>query len=280
MLADMAVRRSSLRRSFDWIVPAVLAVLSTGALGTGFAMALTGRFGTPMAPLPPRAVDPTAPGGAYKIVALGDSITEGVGDQFSGGYASRLAEALRARGLVVLLTNLAARGAETDDVLRSARAPEAQRQIAEADLVIVSAGGNDLSHSLRALSTSGEDTSEPEAALGRARANLAELVKLLRSRNPKAAIRLVGIYNPFEITAEEAARSRAQLAEWNAAIEQATHADPRALAVPVADLFLGRPERLAGDRYHPGAKGHEVIARRVLATLPEGDLEVRDRDRR
>jgi hypothetical protein len=37
----------------------------------------------------------------------------------------------------------------------------------------------------------------------------------------------------------------------------------------VADLFAGRPERLAGDRYHPGSKGHALIAERVLTSLPE-----------
>ena len=270
MLAHM-----SLRRSLDWLLPASLAVLATLALGTGFAMALTGRFGAPLVPLPPRALNPTAPGGAYKIVALGDSITEGLGDPMGSGYAARLSDELRARGLVVVVTNLATRGAESDDVLRAARSPEAQRQIAEADLILISAGGNDLSHSLRAMA--GEDTNEPELALGRARTNLAELVRAIRQKNPKAPVRLVGLYNPFEIAAEDAPRARAQLAEWNAAIEQVTQSYVGVLAVPVSDLFYSRPDRLAGDRYHPGPKGHEAIADRVLATLPEGDLPRRGR---
>ena len=41
------------------------------------------------------------------------------------------------------------------------------------------------------------------------------------------------------------------------------------LVVPIADLFAGRLDRLAGDRYHPGPRGHALIADRVLATLPD-----------
>jgi lysophospholipase L1-like esterase len=274
MLAHM-----SLRRSLDWLLPAILAGLCTMALGTGFALALTGSFGAALAPLPPRPMAKVE-GGAYRIVALGDSISEGTGDPVGGGYVTRLAEALRRRGLVVILTNLATGGAETGDVLQAARSPEAQRQILEADLLLVSAGGNDLSHSLRRVAGA-EQGARPEAdndsergdeqALSQARHNLDQLLRSLRAQNRDAVIRLLGIYNPFEITVEDAPRARSQLAEWNAAIESATHAHAGVVAVPVADLFYARPDRLAGDRYHPGPRGHEVIADRVLATLVEGD---------
>lgn len=278
MLADM-----SLRRSLDWLLPATLAGLFTLALGAGFALAITGRFGTTLAPLPPKPVAKVE-GGAYRIVALGDSLTEGTGDPQGGGYAARLAEDLRRRGLVVILTNLGTGGAETSDVLKAADSPEARRQIAQADLLLVSAGGNDLSHSLRRVQdreeAREEQAPEPERgdehALAGARKNLELLVRSLRAQNPEAAIRLLGIYNPFEITTEDAPRARAQLAEWNAAIEGVTHAHAGVVAVPVADLFYARPDRLAGDRYHPGPRGHEVIAERLLATLPEGDRPVRE----
>ena len=48
-------------------------------LTAGFGLALTGRFGQPLAPMPARAA--AAPrDGAFHIVALGDSITDGTGD--------------------------------------------------------------------------------------------------------------------------------------------------------------------------------------------------------
>jgi lysophospholipase L1-like esterase len=254
------------RRLLDWYLPAGLAVVAAATLTTGFGLALTGRFGQPMAPIQARAA--AAPrGGAFKIVALGDSITDGTGDPVGRGYASRVSEALRSQRRVVIFTNLAVPGAETDDVLAVMKKGEAARQIAEADLILLSAGGNDLSHSLRSLT--GEPDREPERALAQARDNLSAILTRLRAAAPQASIRLLGLYNPFEITPGDAPRARAQLHEWNVAIEQVTYPYDDVLVVPVADLFAGRLDRLAGDRYHPGPRGHALIADRVLSTLPD-----------
>ncbi len=262
----------SLRRSFDWFAPLLLALGSGLLLAFGFFIALTGRFGQPLAPMPAHA-EAAPRSGAFYIVALGDSITQGTGDPARGGYAARVADALRTRTREVLLTNLAVPGDETADLLRAIESPEARPQLQRADLFLISAGGNDLTHALRALT--GDQTREPEVVIERARANLRAAITRLRALNPTAAIRLLGLYNPFEVLPGEAERARTQLLEWNVAIEQATLASDNVLVVPIADAFAGRPDRLAGDHYHPGARGHAVIADRVLATLPEGDAATR-----
>jgi lysophospholipase L1-like esterase len=249
-----------MRRLLDWYGPALLSSAAALVLAAGFVLAVRGGIGEPLAPLPVQAVAPRD--GELRVVALGDSITEGVGDPTGGGYAGRVCQGLRRAGRQVLCTNLAQSGAETGEVLALARKPEARRQIAAADLVLVSAGGNDLSHTLR------EDTTAEEA-LSRARDNLTTLVRELHDANPRAVIRLLGLYNPFEVQPGQAARARAQLLAWNVAIEQAAQPVDDALVIPVADLFAGWPERLAGDRYHPGSKGHALIADRVLTSLPD-----------
>jgi lysophospholipase L1-like esterase len=257
---------SARARVIHWFIPATSAVLVAMVLGAGFVLALSAKFGEPLAPLPPAAA--AAPRtGAFKIVALGDSLTQGTGD-VRGGYASRVAEALRRDKRVVIFTNLAVAGAETDDVLGVIRGAEARRQIAVADLLLVSAGGNDLNHGLRGLMTGGAETL-PEVSITKARENLRQLVSQLRQLNPNAAIRLLGLYNPFEVAAGESERARALLLDWNVAIEQATNPFPNVVAVPVADLFASRGDLLAGDRFHPGPRGHQLIAQRLLATLPE-----------
>lgn len=254
------------RRLLDWYLPAGLALAAAATLTGGFALALTGRFGQPLAPMPAKPVAAVRDG-AYRIVALGDSITDGTGDPIGKGYAARVSEALRRRRWVVIYTNLAVAGSETDDVLAVMKKDEARRQIVSADLILLSAGGNDLSHALRSIT--GDSDDEPERALGEARENLRTILTQLRAAAPKASIRLLGLYNPFEIAAGDAPKARAQLAEWNAVIEQATHPYEDVLVVPIGDLFAGRADRLAGDRYHPGPKGHDLIADRVLATLPD-----------
>ena len=80
----------------------------------------------------------------------------------------------------------------------------------------------------------------------------------------------MGLYNPFEVLPAAEAEVRAQLLTWNSALERATVDYKDVLVVPVADLFADRPDRLAGDRFHPGPRGHELIAERLFDTLRDG----------
>jgi lysophospholipase L1-like esterase len=260
-----------LTRIASWTAPALASAASAGLLAVGLLLALSGRFGQRLGPAPAAAEEPTAARaashGELRIVALGDSITAGTGDARAGGYPARLAELLRARGRAAMVVNLAVPGAETADVLRRLESdPRAGAELARADLVLVSAGGNDLNHALRPPAD--RPVGDAEAALVPAAANLAILAGRLRALAPAAPIRFIGLYNPYEVLPSEEADARATLAAWNDRIERATDTVRGALTVPIADLFYARRDRLAADRFHPGAAGHDLIAGRVLETLP------------
>jgi len=252
-----------------WYAPAALGLASAGLLAVGLFLGLTGRFGERVAPPPAQAAAPAPRAEVYRIVALGDSITAGTGDARAGGYPGRLARMLRERGRQAEVVNRAVPGAETGEVLEHLAAPDVRAEVATASLVVVTAAGNDLTHAVRP--TPDRDPIDPERVIPRVRANLRAIVAGVRAANQRAPIRLVGLYNPFPVAPEEEPAARAQLAAWNAVIDEATRGTPGALAVPIADLFYDRPDRLAADHYHPGPRGHELIAERVLETLPEGD---------
>jgi lysophospholipase L1-like esterase len=264
------------QRSFHWFIPASASLVAGAALATGCLLALTSHFGQPMAPLATTAA--AAATTTQSIVALGDSITWGNGDD-RGGYAARVAAALRRDGKDVTFTNLAVAGLETSEILATLTAPEARRQLASATLVLLSAGGNDLSHGLRRTSpesenSAGDDQSPdspfpPTATRVRAQRNLTQILTELRTLAPRATVRLLGLYNPFDVQPSDAPAARAELHAWNDMIETAAIPFDNVVVVPVADLFAARADLLAGDRYHPGPKGHELIADRVVATLPE-----------
>ena len=254
---------------FPWYLPVFFGAVAAAVLGgSGLTLALTGNFGQAVGPPPAPARTTPRPTG-YDMVALGDSISAGTGDTRAGGYPGRLARMLRERGRRATVANLAVPGAETGDVLKRLENPQVRQAVARASLILASAGGNDLTHTLRP--ELGAPVVEMETAAARARANLDKLVTKLRQLNAEAPIRLIGVYNPFEVVPAEAAEARGQLSVWNRLIEDASHGDGRTLAVPIADLFIDRPDRLAADRYHPGARGHELIAERILQTLPDGD---------
>jgi lysophospholipase L1-like esterase len=264
MLAHMPATRPWL-----WHLPSALGATAAIVLGTGFVLAMGVPFGERLGPPPAQAAATAARASGYRIVALGDSLTAGTGDARAGGYPARLARMLNEGGHKTVLVNLAVPGAETADVLARLEGDRARAEVADADLLLVSAGGNDLTHAMRPMP--GQELADPVQAATRARANLRQLVARLRALNDHAPIRLIGLYNPFDVLADEEPSARAQLLTWNDLIDEATHAHRRALAIPIADLFQDRPDRLARDHYHPGPLGHELIARRVLESLPEGD---------
>ncbi len=188
-----------MRRALLWFLPAGVGVVMAGVFAAGFAAGMSGRLGVPAAqailPTPTPAAAP-APGGVFRIVALGDSLTRGAGDG-AGGYPERVVRAFRQRERPTAAENLAVDGSETGDVLRKVKEPGLASVIARADLILLSAGGNDLTHALRRI---GPDGGEPTAALDEARriasANLRAILAAIRAANPSAPIRLLGLYAP------------------------------------------------------------------------------------
>lgn len=264
------------RRLLLWFLPATIGLAAAGVFSAGFAAALNGRLGEPVDPNAPPVPAPavsasgaaTASGtGALRIVALGDSLTRGTGDAAGGGgYPERVAASLRKDGRPVSVDNLGVDGIETRDLLRKIEEPEVQRLLASAQLILLSIGGNDLSHSMRSFSP-GEAIADPTAAaLSGASLNLQKILSLLRKQNPSAPIRVLGLYNPFPDTFDRKL-ARETLLKWNVALEEASYTVSGATVVPTADLFDERPDRLSADRFHPGPAGYVEIAGRVLSTL-------------
>ena len=259
------------RRLVLWFFPAAVGLATAAVLAAGFAAALQGRLGEPVDPSATPVQTPAIPlataDGAFRIVALGDSLTRGAGDAAGGGgYPERIAAALRKAGRTVSVDNLAVDGSETGDFLRQMEDADVARRVAAADLIVVSIGGNDLSHSLRSV-VPGETAADPtKAALEAASLNLQRVLPLLRKSNPPAPIRILGLYNPFPEGFDKR-MAKETLLRWNVALEEASYSVSGASVVPTADLFDERPDRLSPDRFHPGPNGYGEIASRVLSTL-------------
>jgi lysophospholipase L1-like esterase len=263
------------RRLVLWFLPAALGLATAAIFAAGFTAALQGRLGEPVdpsatpVPAPGAAEAKAAPDGAFRIVALGDSLTRGAGDAAGGGgYPERVAAALRKTGMTVSVDNLGVDGAETGDLLRKVNDPDARRRIAQAQLILLSISGNDLSHSIPTMSTAGADVAgDPTApALRTASLHLQRILSAVREANGSAPIRLLGLYNPFPESFDRRL-AKETLLKWNVALEEASYAVPGASVVPTADLFDERPDRLSADRFHPGPNGYGEISSRILSTL-------------
>ena len=258
------------RRFMFWLLPAAVGLAAAAIFSLGAGAALNGRLGTPVSDAPVALPTPTLPSatGTLRVVALGDSLTHGTGDTPAGGYPRRVVESLQKGGRPAEVVNLGVDGLESDGLLRKIGRPDTREAIASAGLILLSIGGNDLTHSIPSspLGAAGGDPTAP--ALTRLRENLGRILSGIRSSNPTAPIRIVGLYNPFPEQGQDRRTTREALLRWNVVLEETSFSVPGALVVPTFDLFEERSDRLSPDRFHPGPAGYGEIAARVVSSLP------------
>lgn len=262
-----------LSRFWLWRVPAAIASLAGLLFLAGFILALRGSLGEPVGGPPPSPASGSAPvksPGRRFVLVLGDSLARGTGDETGKGFAGDVLESLKKRGPVEM-ANLAVNGAESRDVLASLENENVRRLAASADWILLSAGGNDLSHAVpREAAMTSSPLEEIGASRSRYASNLRQILSRLRDSNAQAPIDLLGLYDPFGGEGPQARVGASVILSWNALLEETALSYPKVTVVPTFDLFYGRPDRLAVDRFHPNARGHQAIAERILQLLPAG----------
>lgn len=112
-------------------------------------------FGTKGASaLPAVAAQSAADAGEFKIIALGDSLTRGTGDIEGKGYAGYVSDHLKLTGREISLVNLGIKGLTSSQLAEQMKQKEIGRQIGQADVILMTIGGNDLFHGGQTLSDS------------------------------------------------------------------------------------------------------------------------------
>lgn len=203
------------------------------------------------------------------VVAFGDSLTEGVGDQErKGGYVGRLVPLLSAEDGVrtVTVANFGKRGRRVSELAPVIDAHH--KELERADLIWLTIGGNDVMNVVRSrfFDLSRERFAKASETFA---ARLDRLIRSLRTLNPDAVIVLVGLYNPFSSTLPNVPEINDVIAEWNRASQAVLSGYPRTVFVEIQDIFAGRDDLLYRDEFHPNAAGYEQIARRVHQALRE-----------
>ena len=196
-----------------------------------------------------------------RYVALGDSFTEGVGDELPDGsvrgWADRVAEGMAATGVRVLYANLAIRGRLLDRIVGE----QLEHALAlEPTVITLNGGGNDV---LRPGGDPRALAARFPAVVDRVAASGAQLL-LTSGADPTAGLPL-----------------RSRIAPRGDALNLLVRTLAGERGVPYADNWsdreLARAPYWSPDRLHLGPIGHARVAVRVLATLglPQpGDWEV------
>jgi len=205
------------------------------------------------------------------IVAIGDSLTQGVGDDSdNGGYVGILERSLNKNKSEqnIEIKNYGKRGNRTDQLLKRLNKEEVSASIEEADLILVTIGANDI---MKIVKENFSDLNYEDFVKEQTRyeTRLQSIFDTIQVKNPDAQIYLVGLYNPFNQYFNEVPELGQIMQDWNHISRQVTSQYGNVSFIPVADLFEGSKDLYSEDNFHPNQEGYQLIAERVFEYIKE-----------
>lgn len=207
------------------------------------------------------------------IVALGDSLTQGVGDPTNeGGYIGILDRMINKDDeTIVQFINYGKRGSRTNQLLNLIDEDEIKEDIKQADIILITIGANDIMQVFKEnftnLTLTPFVTEEVEYEI-----RLKNIFTKLRQTNKNAQIYLLGFYNPFGQYFEEIEELDLIVSNWNDIGKNMTESLKEIQFIPIKDLFEDDTNTLlADDFFHPNYEGYRNMAERVLHHLIEED---------
>ncbi|MBY5005759.1 SGNH/GDSL hydrolase family protein [Streptococcus suis] len=219
-------------------------------------------------------------------VALGDSLTEGVGDTTSqGGFVPLLAQSLTNEyGDEVSYENYGVSGNTSSQILKRMKKDTAiGESLKTADFMTLTVGGNDLRKAILENIANLEVSTFDKPAQEYSQ-RLLQIIKKARENNPDLPIYLVGIYNPFYLNFPEMTEMQTIVDNWNQVSEDAVSDLDKVYFIPINDLLYKGIEGEEGisqsditsnnllyeeDSFHPNNTGYEIIKEAVMEKIRE-----------
>lgn len=238
------------------------------------------------------------------FVALGDSLTQGVGDETNrGGFVPLVADGLKNEyNLSTVQTeNFGVSGERSDQILkRLNKDEELQRSLESADMITLTVGGNDLLQAFQKNITA-KSAKKFNQPIKKYQKNVEKILTETRKLNKDAPIYILGIYNPYYLNFPDIKEMQTVVDNWNDATKELTEDTRNSFFVPVNDLlYKGLPENNTkgsdtedssaestesstgqstdgvtvknnvlydGDNFHPNNLGYQLMANAVKAEM-------------
>lgn len=221
-------------------------------------------------------------------VAIGDSLTKGVGDSTNqGGFVPLLAQSLtNETDLEFKAINYGVSGNTSGQILsRMQEKKEIRKDLKQAQLLTITVGGNDLRKAILE-DTNNLDLDRFEKASKTYEKNLKQIIELARKDNPDLPIFVVGIYNPLYLNFPDLTELQTLVDQWNQRTEETLSAYQGVYFVPINDLLYKGIDGKSGvteselgketvtndalydeDSFHPNNTGYEIMKEAVLEKI-------------
>ncbi|WP_314059457.1 SGNH/GDSL hydrolase family protein [uncultured Vagococcus sp.] len=221
------------------------------------------------------------------FVAIGDSLTEGVGDTTkAGGYVPLLKQGISEEtGIDAIHSdNFGKAGDRSDQILKRIKKNEdIQKGLKNADFITLTVGGNDLMKVIKSEFMNDISYETFDKPLEEFKKQLSLLIAEIRSYNSKAPIYLMGIYNPFYLSFQEVSEMQDIVTLWNDGAKEAIRDEKRVYFIPINDsLYKGLNGEIGigkttdsstssaeatmnnliseVDNFHPNNLGYQIMA--------------------
>ncbi|MHC0035352.1 SGNH/GDSL hydrolase family protein [Pseudoneobacillus sp. C159] len=213
-----------------------------------------------------------------KIVAIGDSLTQGVGDETgTGGYVGILQNTFDDHHLNISIENFGKRGNRSDQLLKRLEQKSITTAIKKSDIVLITIGANDI---MRVVKTNFTHLNSLDPFIDEREyytERLRSIFNKINELNPDAQIYLIGFYNPFERYFSNIEQLNMIMTNWNDAGKSVTEEYANVEYIPIDDIFIpSEVDLLSDDYFHPNTSGYKLIAKRVLENLKEFSEEETD----
>jgi lysophospholipase L1-like esterase len=249
-------------KKWMWPLFLTLSLALTVLFGYGLASAYMDVTSPPRGKVLEKSEEsPATPGDAY--IALGDSLTRGVGSSKGEGFVSLTGNELKEKKLADRFQNLGVRGARIEDLLAQLEQKEVRRSLKEAKIISITIGGNNLFNGGETLKKYSE-----EAALGIVQTeipNLEKTFKSIRETNPDAVIIYMGLYNPFK-QSPHGDSFDSIIQKWN----ESARTLGLKYGVQVVDTFnlvTDAKRDLSSDAFHPNDATYQEMAESLLLVI-------------
>lgn len=195
------------------------------------------------------------------VIAFGDSLTYGYGDEKGSGYIDTLKVKLNNQNKEEFnFDNEAIYGLESSGILTQLSDVGIRGELDEADYFILFIGTNDL------INSNGgnlKNLKHEEIAKGKEdyMKNLNAIISILTEQNEQAPILLLGLYNPYP----DSKAIETVIDDWNNAIIKMIKDEKRIVYIPTNDLFKGKNKKqYFSDSLHLNDKGYKLVSDRIL----------------
>lgn len=187
-----------------------------------------------------RAATPSTTKEKIHYTAVGDSLTEGVGDQTKqGGFVPLVADKLREEYKLtsVEIDNFGVGGERSDQILKRLKNDEDLREnVKSSDIISLTVGGNDLMKVIQSniFGLSVKTFNKPSIEY---QERIKEMFEVIRELNPTAPVYVLGIYNPFYLNFPEITDMQTIVDNWNEKTEEVVSEEENSYFIPINDLL-------------------------------------------